>query len=317
MNPDAVANARSVRTEWAQWDLTTEAWPLATRISTEEFRPDGKIAASESHWNGKLISRCAYSYDDAGVLMETKLSLDDGTSYRTVHEYEDGRLARIAHYDTAGSRTVSEERVYAADGSYKCTRQFPKERGGRDIFCPVAGLNLYLSARGATTMITWYHREDHPSEATLQTADGEVLRRVVVQHDDAGHLVKAEVLQYDEPLLGRGAATTTIEHKYDHAGRQIETVRSLFGLAEQRERYRYDNRGNRIETLAEQDRSSAQIVDGVLHRGAPDIHRWQTRCNYRYDEHGNWTERITLHRQDPNPDFTPSSIERRQIVYFL
>jgi hypothetical protein len=293
------------------------------RIATEEFRPDGKLAAAESHWNGKLMSRCAYAYDDTGLLLETKHSQEDGTSARTVHEYEGGRLARTVHYDPSGSHSMSQERTYAADGSYKSTVQFPKELGGSDIYCPVGGLDFSFSAPGVASMTTSYDCEDRPSEVLFQTADGKPVRRLVLQHDEAGRLLKVELLLCEEPLFpdvpqfGPGAALATFEYKYDDAGRQVEMVRGMFGMDEQREQYRYDDRGNRVEIDSQQDRSGARIVDSVPERDQPQIHRWQTRVDHQYDDHGNWTERLTLHRQNANPDFTPVSIERRQITYHL
>ena len=40
------------------------------------------------------------------------------------------------------------------------------------------------------------------------------------------------------------------------------------------------------------------------------------RFEYRYDAHGNWTERVVWQRTEPNADERRSNIERRTIDYY-
>ena len=40
------------------------------------------------------------------------------------------------------------------------------------------------------------------------------------------------------------------------------------------------------------------------------------RFEYRYDAHGNWTERVVWQRMEPDADERRSSIERRTIDYY-
>jgi hypothetical protein len=44
--------------------------------------------------------------------------------------------------------------------------------------------------------------------------------------------------------------------------------------------------------------------------------RAHTRFVYKYDGQGNWIERLASHRREPNTDFTPESIDRREIAYY-
>jgi hypothetical protein len=39
------------------------------------------------------------------------------------------------------------------------------------------------------------------------------------------------------------------------------------------------------------------------------------RADFKYDVQGNWTERLISHRQESDPSFAPTSIERRHIAY--
>ena len=87
----------------------------------------------------------------------------------------------------------------------------------------------------------------------------------------------------------------TIEYTYDELGRLTATLLRHFGLEEERLTYSYDDRGNQAEVVTE---------------------RGQTRYIYKYDRQGNWIERLASHRLKPNPDFTPASIDRREIAYY-
>jgi hypothetical protein len=42
----------------------------------------------------------------------------------------------------------------------------------------------------------------------------------------------------------------------------------------------------------------------------------QTRFEYHYDEHANWTERIVWSRHDSQADFRRSNLIRRTISYY-
>ena len=173
-------------------------------------------------------------------------------------------------------------------------------------------------------MTTSYDREDRVAEVLLKNGEGDVLRRLVVDRDEYGKIVKAQLLLGAQPLVpdlpgfGAGAALMTVAYAWDEKGRQTEMVRTLLGLCEEREMYRYDDHGNRTETTSEEQRCEAKMGDdGTLERGTPEFHRSQTRFDYKYDAQGNWIERVVSGRRESNPDFTPSSIERREITYTL
>jgi len=93
-------------------------------------------------------------------------------------------------------------------------------------------------------------------------------------------------------------------------------LQGLFGLSEERKTHVYDDHDNPIETTTEAQAVEGQVQeDGTIERGASKSHRIQTRFTYKYDERGNWRERVTSQRYGSNPDFTPTSIDRREIAY--
>jgi YD repeat-containing protein len=286
LKEELIGCVRSLRTESAVWDLATETWQTPQRVTLEEYREDGKISAREDRWNGQG-SRSTYLYDQAGRLVETQIWNGDENAGRVAYVYdENGRLVRQVGYGREGAR-VTEERTYAPDGSHVRVQQLPD--GVTDVYCPVDGADYYFSASGAREMITVCDAEDRISEMRMQDAEGEVPRRFVLTRDEQGRVVR------DELLLEDGAARMTTEYTYDELSRRIATLRLLFGLEEERLTYSYDDRGNQTEVVTD---------------------RGRTRYTYKYDRQGNWIERLASHRLEPNTDFTPKSIERREITYY-
>jgi hypothetical protein len=313
-----------VRTESAQWDLTAEEWQAPRRITTEQYRPDGKIAASQDQWGGAEAGSTISSYDDAGVLIETLYWNGDAPAGRAVYEYDGGRLMRAVQHNPDGSQHVSQEFAYAPDGSHTRILHFPEMFGTMDVICGLEGVDFSVSAPGVRTMTTSYDHEDRVAEVLLKNGEGEIQRQLTFDRDECGRAVNAQLLLGAQPLVsdlpafGAGAVLMTVAYAWDEQGRQTEMVQSLFGIDEKRETYRYDDRGNRTETTSEEQRCEGQMGDdGTVERGTPEFHRSQTRFDYKYDAQGNWIERVTLQRFESNPDFTFGSIERREIAYYV
>jgi hypothetical protein len=321
MRPEVPEKARTVRTEWAEWDLTNEMWKAPLRVTIEEFRPDGKLLVSEYRNPDGSVSRSVNSYDDAGLPIESRFESGDGAVSQGTCSYDHrGRLIRSVSYASDGSVRLSVEIVYAADGSYTRVIHFPHMQGDVMFSFGDDDPDYSLNAPGATTAFGGHGRE---SEILLKGADGNLLRRMVRTRDESGRLVKDELflggqpLVPDIPLFGAGASLMTSEYTYDERGRRVEVVRRMFGLSEDRETIRYDDRGNRTETTTEHQHREANLVEGNIEYGEAKVDRQQqTRFAYRFDARGNWTERVTSQRYGENPDFTPCSMERREIAYY-
>jgi hypothetical protein len=59
-----------------------------------------------------------------------------------------------------------------------------------------------------------------------------------------------------------------------------------------------------------------RMDDGVVKTEEKPSHVQHVRFEFRYDAHGNWTERIVWQRMEPNADERPSNIERRAINFY-
>jgi YD repeat-containing protein len=109
----------------------------------------------------------------------------------------------------------------------------------------------------------------------------------------------------------------TYEYAYDELGRVAHTVNSMANLSQEHSSYSYDDRGNPIEEHYQANHREANIDEqGEAAITSESSSESWTRHEYRYDDHGNWLERVTSTRQAPDADFHRSTIERRTITYF-
>jgi YD repeat-containing protein len=94
---------RTLRTEFAEWDITNEQWQAPRRFCLVQLRPDGRVVEQEDHNPNGSFSRSRYTYDDAGHLLETTFQLDEGPIYRRLNRYDElGRLVRTLSTDSEG-----------------------------------------------------------------------------------------------------------------------------------------------------------------------------------------------------------------------
>ena len=63
-------------------------------------------------------------------------------------------------------------------------------------------------------------------------------------------------------------------------------------------------------------RRDMRIDDGAVKIEEQPPHVQHIRFEYRYDAHGNWTERVVWGRTGRNTDERRSNIERRTITYY-
>ena|SRR6266446_7267796 len=111
-----------------------------------------------------------------------------------------------------------------------------------------------------------------------------------------------------------------IVHKYDEAGSRIEMKREMGALGSETRRSRYDGHGNKILEESESlerggmdfDRDGNEVPETVKIGES----RNSTRFEYKYDEHGNWTEQVQWSRAEPGKQEFKSMIVKRTLSYF-
>jgi YD repeat-containing protein len=204
----------------------------------------------------------------------------------------------------------------------------------------VEGTDVASSAPGATTSTTIYDAHERPSEVSFYDANSALVSRVVFSRDQDGRVL-SERVEFAAPggLLGpqfdaavpadqRASMVELLEtlfdeqafsvatYAYDEKGRRIETVRRTGKLSEARVAVRYDDFDNPVEELRSSVSREMRIDAGVVKTEERPSHVQYARCEYQYDAHANWIERIAWQRVEPSTDELPSNVERRVIAYY-
>jgi hypothetical protein len=332
---------KTLRKEFATWDLNTEAWQAAQHHTLTSFRADGKIGASDAYNPDGSIAHSRWFYDDAGRLTESNSRMSDGMRdgpvSRTLYFYDEaGRHVRTAHLSQDGTQTDTEICTYDAGGK-RTKVQFLSHPGVHTSYS-IEGTDMGWSAPGATTMTTTYDEKDLPTKVLFRNANDNPLRYVTLTRDSAGRLLNVELNLGGEPLFqeitekrpaedregvaamlkqifdGTFSSTT---HAYDSRGRMIESTHRMGTLGGDRTSYCYDeDHDDPIEETTEHTSREAGIDEhGALKYSPGNVSIQHNRFDYVYDDHGNWTERIVSIRPEPNTAFQRSNVERRAITY--
>lgn len=330
--------AKTLRTEFATWDLNREAWQPVSGYSLISFRADGKISASDTYNSDGSVAHSRWSYNDAGRLTEFNSQMSDGPVTRTLYFYdESGRHVRTAQMSQDSTQTDTELCTYDADG--KRNKVEFLSHTGDHVSYSIEGTNMGWSAPGATRMTTTYDERDLPIRVIFQDASLHPLRYAVLTRDSAGRLLNVELnlggkspfrenhrKEHSEDrekmaamlkqIFGETFSSTT--WAYDSQGRMIEQAHRMGTLVEDRTTYRYnEDHDEPIEVTTERTSREADIGEhGALKYSPDSVSVQHNQFDYVYDAHGNWIEQIVSTRPEPDPAFQRSNIERRAITYY-
>jgi YD repeat-containing protein len=303
-------------TRWSEMDYDEQGHMLA-RL---DRNPDGSV------WTVRN------TYDASGKLIKTTSGKEGGAAKATNYAYDErGRLTSITkdgaapvtfHYDEQGLKTkvqTSRAEDYRANVG---TAGSPFEAADRPPNLP-----------GGGTATTKYDENDRPTEIEVRNAQGEAVSRALRVYDQQGN-VKEEKQILDDPIsifpaevragiasepsqadalraqlsqaMGGHEGISSVGYTYDTQGRITERTRQFFNQVERVETT-YNERGD----VAGEKRLSTQEGEKEQPPQSPE-----TRFTYHYDQHGNWTEKITLQSTSARGAFEPSDSTRRTLTYF-
>jgi hypothetical protein len=204
----------------------------------------------------------------------------------------------------------------------------------------VEGTDVAYSAPGATTSTTIYDEHERPSEVSFYDANNALVSRVEFSRDQDGRVLSERMefagpgrllgpaFDANMPADGRASmmellktvfddqAFSVATHAYDEKGRRIETIRRMGKLSEERVTVCYDDFDNPVEEVRSDVSREMRMDDGLVKTEEKPSHVQYVRFEFRYDAHGNWTERVVWQRMEPNADERPSNIERRAINFY-
>jgi len=332
---------RTVRKEHAEWDQDNGEFKTPRGLTAATFRPDGQLSESEYHNPDGSVARSVRLYDDSGRVLEAQSWIDDGPKIRVRYSYDEaGR--RSGATEVAADGTIVEIETYRYNDAGRKTKieALRAARMGVDMMHGVEGSEQWYAAPGATASTTVYDDRDLPVEVTLHDPDNLLVLRIDMSRDADGRLLcevarsggdapfpglSADKLPGDEraqqmALLSAAFADRpfcAVAFAYDEKGRLIGRTRKIGSLSEERTTFAYDDRDDPIAEVSEEYRREVHLDDdGVVQHRENDPLVQHRRFEYRYDAHGNWTERVAWYRHSAQPDFQRTHVERRTITYY-
>ncbi len=326
----------TLRTESAEWDLATEAWNAPRAFNMIRFRPDGRISETEYHNPDGSIFRTINLYDEAGRIRESRFHSNDTITGKQIWFYDDsGRPVRLTDVDQEGVERESALYSYDANGHQTKIVFLPKLEPNTGIDYSSFAETSY-AAPGAATVTTvcdqvLFHDENHRLRQRLaitRDAEGRVVKEEMrlagqitfpgmpAELENASPEAHQAAVHIFQKLFGPDKPMMSTTYVYDQSGRRIERHMRMSDFGDHRTTFHYDDRDNAIEETSVDTTRGMQIDSEGNLRSAKETSQTQLfRLAYKYDAHGNWTERVVWSRLEPNPKFQRSNIERRQFTY--
>jgi hypothetical protein len=338
---------QAMRSEVADWDPDRGVWQAPRGASTVTFRLDGQVSARESYNPNGPVARWAHVYDADGRMIEEQFWKDDGPRTRGVYSYDArGRHVATEVFDPDGTGCETERCRYDSAGRKTkiifLLHLLPRERPDiRGIHYGVEGSEYAVDAPGAVTLTVTYDDHGRSTEGSFHTADGKLVRRMVLSRDADGRLLAEVVLLEGEvpfplpaadnrspeeharmaaelKLAFPGQVLCKAAYAYDTRGRLLERTSYMGSLSEERTIFEYADEDDPIAEHASSRNYRVELDDAGVVRTTEEEPRVEqhNRYGYRYDSRGNWTERVVSYRIGSQLEFRRSSIERRGITYY-
>ena len=281
-----------------------------------------------------LVQSVRLQFGSTDPLTSDWAPLKDGPTLTFDRE---GREEGRQHSDAPMLSTVDERGLRTTVGSQApfLPRQAAMEYG------------ISVAAAVKFDVLTHYDPHDRPTEIVYRDPEQKALHRILLTYDDYGRIVREQVLMGDvfggdeyscvDSAAGNQRLTAeqreevaamfraalpdgvflTREYAYDDQGRLAQLLARMGGLSETRTSYTYDAHDNILEEHSEQSHRDGDVDgEGALITWNEASDESWNRYEYRYDDRGNFVERVVLRRVTPDRDFHRSNIERRTISYF-
>jgi hypothetical protein len=190
---------------------------------------------------------------------------------------------------------------------------------------------------GGGTGITTYDEKDRPTEVQVLDAQSATVSRAIRVYDEQGNVTEekqilddplnlipvdarariladsgassADLREHLKKLMGGHEGVSSEAYSYDTQNRVTEKRRRFF------------NRDETIETTYNRQGDVAtEITRSLPGSGDQDqtlpAQNSEARFTYQYDDHGNWTEKVTSYSSSPGAPFETTGTIRRTHTYF-
>jgi len=325
-SPDGRGLLTSTRTEYAPDGKTLEVRYNNSNGSvwttTYVYQPNGNLVRTASGKAGAApSSEAAYSYDEAGRLVEVK---SGGRTQARIEYDAKGRKSVIEGYD---SKPLPPNTAYAAHWE------------GSDLgFAPYPGGSLTTS----------YNEQDVATGAQLRDADGKLVARIERKFNEKGRVISeqqiadAPELMIPEEMKSKlspeqvksmgafvagGLNNRAISYVYDDHGRVTEQHKTGGAFGEEVIVTTYNDRGDKASehTTTVMNPEVGRVYNltesgAIIPKGQPQPAQppstYETQYTYQYDSYGNWTEQSTVTRSRPDAPWQPGFSIRRKLSYY-
>ena len=327
-------------------DSEGKTFPEVHSEYTTEYDVTGRLLVTRSGNSDGSQWVQRYGYDASGRLLKVRSGIEGQASTETNYSYdEQGRLQKITgggrtdnpitfRYDDHGRKSkieISHAADYRPDVAYAGS---PFEAADRAPNLPGGG--------SATTI---YDEHDRATEVQVRDASGELVNRAVRSYDAQGH-VKEENLIWESPekmfppeamtkileqsglsldqlqqelrtqftkLMNGQSGPYSVSHSYDTNGRVNHTNLRIF-KQEQEIETTYNEHGDATSEITRSTRLVGEPDPTTPYAGLPFYS--EGPYSYKYDDHGNWTERSTSYRFGPDDVFQSSAVIKRTLTYY-
>ena len=317
-----------------------KTYPEFRSAGTTEYDRDGRILVTRTNSRDGQGWVSNYEYDASGRLLKIASGLAGKAFTETSYSYDQqGRLQNIR--DSARPESLT---TFSYDEQGKKTKTETSRPADYQPNAMIAGPPFETASRapnlqGGGTSTTIFDEHDRPTEVQVRHANGELLSRTLRTYDAEGYVIEEKEIM-ENPELGfplEDPAETPEESGLSADQRRQALREGIMKLMGGPERYsvsnRYDTRGRLIHTSfrmhrqqgeieitynEQGDRESAigQSSGSDPNTGEPSASYSETRYSYKYDQRGNWIEKVESQRSSPDGLFQSSSILKRTLAYY-
>jgi YD repeat-containing protein len=315
---------------------------------TTGYDVDGHMVDTRSSGSDGSGWVTCYTYDGSGRLLKTTSGKEGEKAAETIFSYNDnGKLVKISRSDAPENPTVFH---YDENGRKTKVQVFRAVDYRSGIF--EASLSPFQIADnapnlpGGGTATTIYDERDRATEVQVRGANGELVIRAVRIYDAQGHIVdEKRILENPETmfpaealaklleqtgvspdqlrqelraqltkLMGGQSGWDSVSYSYDTHGRVNHRRRRFFNKEIMDIETIYNQHG---DVASEITRSEGVARETGANTPAPGMAPYsEVSYSYKYDDHGNWTEKVISYRSSPDGAFQSSTVIKRTLTYY-
>jgi YD repeat-containing protein len=274
-----------------------------------------------------------YTYNACGQLLKTVWDNESDPPSETAYVYDDQqRLQSITHSENPDNPVTFRYDEHGRKTKVQVSRAEDYHPNvGTQADAPFWSADLPPNRQGGGRAVTVYDEHDRPTEVQVRDSHGELVSRAVRTYDAQGRIAEEneihddlltifpvdlrsriletpgasleEVREQLKKFMSGQAGPSSVAFNYDSQGRMIQKTRRVF------------NSVDRIEITYNEQGDKTLEITRTTKEDKPDQYS-ETHISYRYDSHGNWTEKLDSYCSIPGGTLIRSRESQRSLTYF-